>query len=767
MTVEPFELIANYVRHNDPHIRRNVAVAIGTLANKEGVSALLDMASWDPDAEVRDEAERQLASLDGELAPLVRAELSRRVHDDDAAKRTVANGVAGRLYLRGFDLRAPDQRLFRRVRQVWRERVSPSTVWQVLAELAQRFHQAGMSRRFSIRTVWGGVLGAAAPFVLLSLYLGTTLGPRTNVYYEYMAFGMFCIVAMTLRVGRRDVPMILQWDEPAAIARDVAETTIWTMVLVTPLTALLLASADSLQLKPAVMLGLLAGGTMSLALAAVHLGSATLAHQSKAGTYARFQRYFVGVSSGLACLTAGLFIARRFSLADHQARLAEGLWLYGVPACGALALILARQDTTSLGISIANRRRRRTRRLAAIFLAVPAVVALAFGTWKALQWYVPTGRSLDDAFGSVPWETLSGKASEVKLRWRPPQTTYRFRLPFPQRIRFSAAARPPGSPQEADGSLVWTIRAPKDSPGDASQGLCSWTDRDLTQVASQQLSPAGQDAPLLAAGCYELQVTAPALGTPASMWHVLDARTARERAAAAARVQDLHVAVNEDGAAWVTGVQAAGVTHPIAWVAKKEDPPLSLEIGEPVTVTVFAAHGSTTFREALTSDLSDDPEIKITRDGGQARPEAVPNGNTLQPGRYSISAKPRAGAAPSVSVYLAFSPAMQRLTWTVAAAPSRFRLKLDAASHVVAELSHPSSAPDLALALVRLDGGRIAYADDPEIVRTDLAAGEYELIVDRYNRPSQPSDTATLTFPDPLRLRVAIGPSQRQSAPNR
>jgi hypothetical protein len=425
-----------------------------------------------------------------------------------------------------------------------------------------------------------------------------------------------------------------------------------------------------------------------------------------------------------------------------------------------LALILARQDTTTLGISIANRHRRRTRRLAAIVLAVPAVVALGFGTWKALQWYLPTGRSLDDAFGSVPWPALSGKAGDVELRWRPPQTTYRFRLPFPQRIRFSPGVQPQGGPQEAEGTLVWTLRAPKDSPADASQGVCSSIDGELTQIASQQLSSAGQDGPLLAAGCYELQVMAPAFGTPASMWHVLNARTPRGRAAAAARVQDLRVVVNADGAEWASG-QPMRDTHPVAWVAKKEDPPLSLEISKPATVTVFAVHGSTTVRESPASDSPEDPEIKITRDGPQTRPEAFPNGDTLQPGRYSISAKPRSGAAPSVSVYLAFSPALQRLTWTVPTAPGKFRLKLEAAGHVVAELSHPASAPDMALALVRLDGRRIAYGDDPEIVRTDLAAGEYELIVDRYNRPSQSSDTGTLTFRDPLRLRVSIGPSQR------
>ena len=54
MTVEPFELIENYARHHDAYVRRNVAIAISTLPDEPSVAALVDMATSDPDEQVRE-----------------------------------------------------------------------------------------------------------------------------------------------------------------------------------------------------------------------------------------------------------------------------------------------------------------------------------------------------------------------------------------------------------------------------------------------------------------------------------------------------------------------------------------------------------------------------------------------------------------------------------------------------------------------------------------------------------------------------------------
>ena len=731
MTVEPFELIENYARHHDAYVRRNVAIAISTLPDEPSVAALVDMATSDPDEKVRETAEQRLAMIDPSGAPLLRLELVKRLQSDDPAKKVVANAFAGRLHRRGFDLRPPEDRLRNRLRTMWSEGRFVSVPWTVARDAWRRFRQAGISRRFSLRVVWAGLVGSLPPAALLMLYLAFTLRPSLDVHGQFATLTVPLVLLLTLRIGRRDQPLMLQWDEPAAIFRDVFETGLWTLVLAT-IPATLFWMVQDTDLKPAVWLGLASAAVIATAYAAVHLSSAAVRYQSSGGTAARLIRYSISLTFGISVLTGALLVARRFEMSDVNATMVEGLWLCAIPGCGAVALVLARLDSISFGAAASNRRPSRRHHLAAAALAMPGVALCSFWLWTGIDAYLLPGRWFDDALGGVDWPALSGSTRTVPLSWRGPESVYRFRLPFPQSLEL-AVTTPGGevATRYTSGPTV-ALWSPRPRGGESvvdDQAGCPWgTSMDQRPIEN---SPRW----LLAAGCYELRIGARSYQR--TLPAALQKRTRKGRAEVL-QLQDVRLAVNTERAVWARPDQlsqafpVSSTSPPLAWTASRGRP-IDIELQSPAAVGVLRL---VPYREQFYGGA-----VTISK---QRSPVRFENGGTLNPGVYSIDVSPGTGLIPSG--YAMFSKPSadasggQReswLKWTVTEAPSSFRFKLPKDDTIVGELKVPGGQ-DMMLELVRLDRQVLFTADDPEIIRTVLGAGEYDLVVKTYAQRGQP-----------------------------
>jgi hypothetical protein len=537
---------------------------------------------------------------------------------------------------------------------------------------------------------------------------------------------------------------MLQWDEPAAIFRDVFETGLWTLILAM-IPATLFWMVQDTDLKPALWLGLAAATVIAMAYAAVHLASAAVRYQSSGGTTARLIRYSIATTFGVAVLTAALLIVRRFDLSDVNAITVEGLWLCAVPGCGAIALVLARLDSISFGTAASKRRPSRRHHLAAAALAIPGAAVCSFWLWTGIDAYLMPGRWFDDALATVDWPSLSGDTRTFPLSWRGPESVYRFRLPFPQSLEL-AVATPDGeiAPGYPATGLV-ELRTPRPRGGESvidDEVSCSWAtamDQHPIEISTGRL---------FAAGCYELRIGP--RSPQSSLWAVMQKRTRKGRADVL-QLQNIRLALNTDRAVWARPDQPrrtlkiSSTSPPLAWTISRERP-IDIELESPTSVGVL--------RLLPHLDPSYGGTVTISK---QRSPVRFENGGTLNPGVYSIDVSRGTGIVPSA--YAMFSkpsadaPSTQReswLKWPVTEAPSSFRFKLPKDDAIVGELK-VSGRQDMMLELVRLDRQVLFTADDPEIIRTLLGAGEYELVVRTYAQRGQPSPQ-TVKLSPPLEL---------------
>ena len=153
MNRDPVVVIGEFLQHDEPRARMNAAVALGTIGTVDGIRCLIGVALDDGDVRVRDVAERELTEVPADRAERRDAQLRDMLHDRSRRVRVYA--LMGRLRANGAQLSFPGI--------TW-------TRWLRLSvDLFSAVH-ADRTPLFAFRPLPGAVIGAAISFVTLAVF---------------------------------------------------------------------------------------------------------------------------------------------------------------------------------------------------------------------------------------------------------------------------------------------------------------------------------------------------------------------------------------------------------------------------------------------------------------------------------------------------------------------------------------------------------------------------------------------------------------------